>query len=108
MRKLGAALGLAACAALPGVGFASEQEGWQFELTPYLWAFGVDGDLYAGAKGKRASTRSFSDITENMTGGGSILFAGSYNRIVFMVQYDFAQFDADADDFNDRLDEEFG
>jgi outer membrane protein OmpA-like peptidoglycan-associated protein len=106
VKKLGAALGLLTFAALPSVGFASEQEGWQFEITPYLWAFGVDGKATFNEYDANFS-KDFSDISDNLDGGGSALFVGSYNRFVFMAQYDFASIDADDDGVNRRLQEDF-
>jgi outer membrane protein OmpA-like peptidoglycan-associated protein len=103
VKRLGTAIGLLACAAMPGMALASEQEGWQFELSPYIWAFGLDGEVSTN-RGDANFSQDFSDISDNLDGGGSALFAGSYNRIVFMAQYDFADLQLNGDDFDDRLD----
>jgi outer membrane protein OmpA-like peptidoglycan-associated protein len=107
MKKLGAALGLLTMAALPSVGLASDQEGWQFEITPYLWAFGVDGEATFNDYNADFS-KDWGDIADNIDGGGSALFVGSYNRFVFLLQYDAASIDADDDGFNQRLADDFG
>lgn len=106
MKKLGAAIGLLACAGLPVAANASEQDGWQFELTPYLWAFGVDGEATVNEYSANFS-KDFSDIVENIDGGGSILFVPSYNRFVALLQYDFASIDADVDSLNNRIQQDF-
>lgn len=106
MKKLGAAIGLLTCAALPTVGFASDQEGLKFEITPYLWAFGVDGEATVNEYSANFS-KDFSDISENIDGGGSILFVPSYNRFVALLQYDFASIDADVDSLNNRIQQDF-
>ena len=43
---------------------ASGEEPWSFELTPYLWASGLHGDL--SARGRTASVdSSFSDLVKD-------------------------------------------
>lgn len=38
--------------------------GWQYELTPYLWASGMKGDAQAGALPKTSVDMSFTDILD--------------------------------------------
>jgi outer membrane protein OmpA-like peptidoglycan-associated protein len=99
LRKLSAALALLASTALPFGAFASEQEGWQFEISPYLWAFGVDGEVSSGPD-EFNFNRDFDEIADNLDKGYSGLFVGSYNRFVFMAQYDTAESDLDGERIN--------
>ena len=76
--------------------YASDQEGLQIELTPYLWAMGIDGSLKATTgtagtpiKDEANFDTSFSDIADNMDAGGSMLGVLSYNRFVLYANYDF-------------------
>jgi hypothetical protein len=99
LRKLSAALALLAGTALPFGAYASEQEGWQFELSPYLWAFGVDGEISNGPD-EFNFNRDFEDIADNLDQGYSALFVASYNRLVFMAQYDYADVELDGETIN--------
>lgn len=104
MKRLGVALALLASSTVPNLALASEQEGWQFEITPYIWAFGLDGEI-SDSDSDYNFSQDFSDISDNLDGGGSALFVGSYNRWVFMAQYDFADLDLNGDDIDDAIDQ---
>lgn len=88
-----AAVGLGA---LPGAR-ASEQEGWQFEVTPYFWAAGVDGD-YRTNDGKTSFDQSFSDLVDEVDAGFMGLVGASYGRFVAFVQYDYINLEPDGGD----------
>jgi len=62
-------------------------DGLQFELTPYLWALGLDGKLEA-ENSEVNFNRDFSDIVDNLDFGGSALAVMSYNWFVLYGQYD--------------------
>lgn len=67
---------------------ASEQEGWQFELTPYIWGMAVDGDITS--RGQTAEIdQSFSDISDNIDSAFMGMGMASYNRLVLYVNYDY-------------------
>lgn len=52
---------------------ASEADGWQYEVTPYLLAAGMDGTI--GLQGVSTDVdASFNDIAENLDGGFMALF----------------------------------
>lgn len=78
-----AAAALATLVAAPG----RAESGWNFELTPYLWAMGVDGDFRIGDRTAEVDA-SFSDITENLDIGGGALFIANKGRFVLWTQYD--------------------
>ena len=43
---------------------AAQTGGWQFELTPYIWAAGMKGDVQSGPLPKISTDVSFSDIVD--------------------------------------------
>jgi outer membrane protein OmpA-like peptidoglycan-associated protein len=81
-----ALLGLAAA------GHASEQEGWQFELTPYFWGANVDGDLKLGNLKGNIDNDTWENLDSGFMGMGII----SYNRVVFYLDYDYLSLSDDA------------
>lgn len=54
--------------ALGGSGYAAAAE-WSYELTPYLWASRMDGDVKAGPLPEISVDMKFSDILENLDFG---------------------------------------
>jgi len=58
--------GLALCLACTAPALAQE---WRFELTPYLWAAGLKGDVQAKRGGQVDVDASFSDVFENLDFG---------------------------------------
>jgi len=68
------------------------EAGWQFEITPYLWATRMDGEVKAGRLPKTDVDMKFSDILENLDFGfmtafearkdrWGILFDGMYMKV---------------------------
>ena len=56
--------------------FATEAkaEDWQFQVTPYLWAAGIEGDIATLPGLPEASIDlSFSDVIENFKIGGMLV-----------------------------------
>jgi outer membrane protein OmpA-like peptidoglycan-associated protein len=94
MKKLGSAVALLAVIGAPGPVQASEQDGWQFEITPYAWLTGIDGDV--AARGREASfEKDFSDLKDNVDAGFMGLVSASYNRVVLFGQYDYVELGPD-------------
>ncbi|MET0378049.1 MAG: OmpA family protein [Spongiibacteraceae bacterium] len=92
MKKLNA-LALAIMG-ISGAAQASEQEGWQFELTPYIWGMAVDGDITS--RGQTAEIdQSFSDIADNADAAFMGLGVMSYNRLVLYLNYDYLNLSVD-------------
>lgn len=87
----------AICAAV-AMGFAaaganaSEQEGWQFELTPYFWAANVDADITAG--GEKGTIDS--DLMDNLDTGFMGMGVISYNRFVLYLDNSYISVSDDA------------
>jgi len=63
---------------------ASERPGWALQITPYMWAAGLKGDV---SPFRRAPTigveKSFSDVLENLNIGGFVNVWGRSDRFVF-------------------------
>jgi outer membrane protein OmpA-like peptidoglycan-associated protein len=94
MMRLGPAIVLLAFACLQAPVRAAEQEGWQFEFTPYAWLVGVDGDVTA--RGREASfDKDFSDLKDNVDAALMGLLSASYNRFVLFGQYDYMELGTD-------------
>ena len=80
-----AAATLAAQAALTPTASAGD---WQTTLTPYLWAFGIDGDIKARGEEFNTST-DFSDIVDNLDFGGSFMLEANRGTWVNFLQFDY-------------------
>ena len=63
-------------------------EDWETTLTPYLWAFGIDGDIKAQGEEFNTST-DFSDIVDNLDFGGSFMLEANKGTWVNFLQLDY-------------------
>lgn len=63
-------------------------EGLNFELTPYVWAAGIDGKLEVGNNSVNFD-RSFSDLLDNTDAAFMGLAVVSYDRFVLYADYDY-------------------
>jgi hypothetical protein len=69
--------------------FAGESQGWRFEVTPYLWLAGIDGDLTVRDT-KVHVNQSFSDLIDKVDFAGSAQLGGAYNdKFVIYSQLDY-------------------
>jgi hypothetical protein len=58
--------------------------GWVFQVTPYLWAAGIKGDISPFKAAPTISIdKSFSDIFEDLNFGGFVNFYARKDRFVF-------------------------
>ena len=73
---------------------ASDQEGLQLELTPYLWAQGIDGKMDVGSRSVHFN-QSFSDLVEHVDMGFSGMGVVSYDRFVLYADYDYVSLSVD-------------
>ncbi|MBX3301009.1 MAG: hypothetical protein KF693_02210 [Nitrospira sp.] len=87
---LGAAL--ATCLLVASQESSAETTGWQFEVTPYLWAASLSGDVGIGNSPTASVNADFTDIIKNFDFGAMgtfearrgrwlLLFDGMYTRI---------------------------
>ena len=60
-------------------------QGWQFEVSPYIWAAGVDGTIKPLRRGPSfESSLSFGDILDNLDAGIFVTGSARRDRLVLM------------------------
>lgn len=68
---------------------AHADDHWEFVLTPYLWAQGIEGDI--SLRGRDADVNaSFGDLLENLDAAAAFMFEASKGRWVNWVQFDYS------------------
>jgi len=78
-----AAIVLAAAPAFAQAGPYAARNQWSFELTPYLWAAGLQGDVEV--RNRKASVdASFSDLLKDLNFGAMLAGEVRYNRWGFL------------------------
>ena len=84
-----------------GLSGAADSEGWQAELTPYLWLVGLSGD--ATVRGQKVHfDRSTNDILEDARVAGSALGVLQYDRFLLWSQADYYDISTSKMDVKDR------
>ncbi|MDO3443955.1 hypothetical protein [Agrobacterium sp. V1] len=62
----------------------TSRPGWAFQVTPYLWAAGLDGSLSPFRRGPTIDVdKSFSDVMDDLNFGGFVNLWGRYDRFIF-------------------------
>lgn len=84
-----------------GAAKAAEPQGWKFEVTPYVWAAGLEGDIKVNGH-KADFEKSFSDILDYVDVGGSFLAVAQYDRYLLWGQVDYFSLSTDALDIDDQ------
>jgi|GEM_PF-442583 len=72
-------------------GYAAEPQGWSFSVMPYAWLAGFQGSMTVAGHTINFD-KSWSDISEYVDQGGSVLGNVQYNRFLFFVQEDYVKF----------------
>lgn len=63
---------------------AGNDKNWAFQVTPYLWAAGINGDISPFRRGPTIGIdKSFSDIMDDLNFGTFVNVWGRYDRFVF-------------------------
>lgn len=61
----------------------SQDKDWALQVTPYMWAAGLDGDISPFRQGPTISIeKPFSDVLDDLNFGGFINIWGRYDRFV--------------------------
>jgi hypothetical protein len=82
-------------------GFAAEPKGWQFEVTPYVWAAGLEGD--ATVQGHTVDfEKKFTDMIKYVDAAVSILGVAQYDRFLLWGQMDYISMTTDRLDADER------
>lgn len=93
---------IAALLAVPGTAaLAVGSEGWQFEITPYAWLAGLEGDVTVNGN-KADFDKSFSDLFDAVDVGGSVRIGAEYNRFMVGGLVDFFSLSTDELDVEDQ------
>lgn len=80
---------------------AAEPQGWKFEVTPYAWLAGLEGDVTVN--GQTADfEKKFSDLFEAVDGAVSLLGVAQYGRYLVWGQVDYFSMSTDALDVEDQ------
>lgn len=92
IRTMASAVGavLLAAAAAP----ATADDSWEFEITPYLWAAGVDADMVVAGQPVEVDM-GFSDVVDALDIGGALLFRAEKNDWVVFTQLDYLSMSTD-------------
>lgn len=68
---------------IPPQHVAAERPNKALQVTPYIWAAGLDGDISPFRRGPTIGVdKSFSDVIDNLNLGGFVNIWGRYNRFV--------------------------
>jgi len=87
---------LAAAVGLPATAQASGSDEWEFVVTPYLWAAGMDGDVAVLGMPAEVDV-SFGDILNALDGGALIHFEGRKGQRAFFVDAVYLDLGEDLD-----------
>jgi hypothetical protein len=99
-RRAAVLIGGALLAPAFGVSAQSQDDGWRYSVTPYLWAATLTGDLGAdGVEGSTDSGYSFWTL-DNLQGYGSAHFAANAERWGWFLDALFVEY---GDDFHNAL-----
>ncbi len=101
-RMMGVLVAIAAVAAQAQMAPSIEETGgWRFEVTPYIWLAGLEGDVTVDGV-KTDFEKSFSDIVDGVEVGGSIRLGAEYDRVLVGALVDFFSLSTDELDVEDR------
>jgi len=90
------AMGLAA-----GAAQAQTTEGWSFEITPYVWYAGLEGDLSVAGHDVDFE-KDASELLDAAEVGGSVRLGASYDRFVIGALVDYFSLSTDELDADDQ------
>lgn len=67
----------------PAEHVSAEPQNWALQVTPYMWAAGLDGQISPFRRGPTIGVeKSFSDVLDDLNFGGFINIWGRYDRFV--------------------------
>lgn len=72
----------------------ADASGWEFEVAPYLWAMGVDGEFTAGSIDYDASA-DFADILDQTKYGAQVMLQANRGDWVNFAQIDYGVLESD-------------
>jgi hypothetical protein len=81
----------------PVLSAQAAEDKWKFEITPYLWAAGIEGDVTVNGQTTDVDV-SFSDMLDATNAVFAFLGVAQYGRLVLWAQVDFLSQDTDEQD----------
>ncbi len=87
--------------AAAGTGHAQTTEGWSFEVTPYAWLAGLEGDLTVRDQ-KVEFEKDASELLDAAELGGSVRLGASHDRFVIGALVDYFSLSTDELDAEDQ------
>jgi opacity protein-like surface antigen len=97
-RKLGKLIS-AICLTLSAPALANDQ--FKFEVTPYFWYAGLEGDITVNSRSVDFE-KSSSDLLNALEVAGSVRVGTEYNRFVFGMLFDYFSLSTDEIDVEDQ------
>lgn len=73
---------------------AFAEDNWKFEVVPYAWLAGIDGDVSVGSREAEVDI-GFDDLLDATDLGGSLLTVSQYKQWVLWTQVDYFSLDTD-------------
>jgi len=92
---------VAALVAAGTAAWAADQKGWKFEITPYAWLAGLEGDITVNDN-KVDFDKSFSDLFDALEVGASVRLGAEYNRFLAGALVDYFSMSTDKLDVEDQ------
>ncbi|MGE5294197.1 MAG: outer membrane protein [Solirubrobacterales bacterium] len=94
--KTGAkALAMASILLAAASAFAAQDGGWNFEVTPYFWAAGVEGDVTASDGTEYDVDMEFDDLFDAVDAGAGVMALARLDSFVVGGQFDYVGMDSD-------------
>ena len=82
-------------------GFVTDPKGWKFEVTPYAWLAGMEGDVTVDGH-KAEFDKSFSDLFDAVELAASLRLGAQYDRYVVGAVVDYVSLSTDKLDVDDQ------
>jgi outer membrane protein OmpA-like peptidoglycan-associated protein len=80
---------------------AAQESPWSFEISPYLWAAGIDADVKVRDREGEVDVK-FDDVLDRLDKAGSLFATLQHNKFVIMTQLDYLSTDTDELDADDQ------
>lgn len=93
-KSIAAAVTAALALAAAPHALAQEEKNWGFEITPYLWAAGIDGDVTVGSQTASIDV-GFDDLIDALDIGGGLMAGAGYKHFIVVSQLDYWSMDSD-------------
>ncbi|MET0988355.1 MAG: hypothetical protein ABW034_23385, partial [Steroidobacteraceae bacterium] len=79
----------------------AQESPWSFEISPYLWASGIDADVKVRDREGKVDVK-FDDVLDRLDKAGSLFATAQHNKFVIMTQLDYLSTDTDELDADDQ------